>query len=187
MTDEELVRRMQRGDMQAFDELYERYKDDAYRVACLITGNRADGEDLTQEAFVTAARSIGSLKRRVKVPALAAQDAVPRGVEILPQGKARDPGRGVFRDRRKRERAFRGTPHGRAAAAVRSAVHAGRKAPHGDRAVLLRRPAGERDRAHARRDRGDGQIPPVFRPPPSAAGADRKRGKAKGGCSKWMN
>ena len=62
MTDEELVRRMQRGDMQAFDELYERYKDDAYRVACLITGNRADGEDLTQEAFVTAARSIGSLK-----------------------------------------------------------------------------------------------------------------------------
>ena len=61
MTDEELVRKMQRGDMQAFDVLYERYKDDAYRVACLITGNRADGEDLTQEAFVTAARSIGSL------------------------------------------------------------------------------------------------------------------------------
>ena len=62
MTDEELVRKMQRGDMQAFDVLYERYKDDAYRVACLITGNRADGEDLTQEAFVTAARSIGSLR-----------------------------------------------------------------------------------------------------------------------------
>ena len=61
MTDEELVRKMQRGDMQAFDVLYERYKDDAHRVACLITGNRADGEDLTPEAFVTAARSIGSL------------------------------------------------------------------------------------------------------------------------------
>ena len=137
MTDEELVRKMQRGDMQAFDVLYERYKDDAYRVACLIAGNRADGEDLTQEAFVTAARSIGSL-RDVEVPAVAAQDAVPRGVEILPQGKARDPGRGVFRDRRGRERAFHRAPHGRAAAAVRSAVHAGRKAPHGDRAVLLR-------------------------------------------------
>ena len=37
MTDEELVRRMQKGDMQAFDALYARYKDDAYRVACLIT------------------------------------------------------------------------------------------------------------------------------------------------------
>lgn len=46
MTDCELVRRMQQGDMQAFDTLYERYKDDAYRLACLITGSRTDGEDL---------------------------------------------------------------------------------------------------------------------------------------------
>lgn len=62
MTDCELVRRMQQGDMQAFDTLYERYKDDAYRLACLITGNRTDGEDLAQEAFVACAQSIGSLK-----------------------------------------------------------------------------------------------------------------------------
>lgn len=62
MTDEELVRRLKQGDEQAFDALYERYKNDAYRVACLITGSRADGEDLTQEAFITCARSIGSLK-----------------------------------------------------------------------------------------------------------------------------
>ena len=34
MNDKELVSRMQHGDMQAFDELYERYKDDAYRLAC---------------------------------------------------------------------------------------------------------------------------------------------------------
>ena len=66
MTDEQLVRRMQQGDMQAFDELYERYKNDAYRIACLITGNRADGEDLTQEAFVTCVRSIGTLKDGAK-------------------------------------------------------------------------------------------------------------------------
>lgn len=62
MTDCELVRRMQQGDMQAFDTLYERYKDDAYRLSCLITGNRTDGEDLAQEAFVACAQSIGSLK-----------------------------------------------------------------------------------------------------------------------------
>ena len=49
MNDKELVSRMQHGDMQAFDELYERYKDDAYRLACLITGSRTDGEDLAQE------------------------------------------------------------------------------------------------------------------------------------------
>ena len=56
MNDKELVSRMQHGDMQAFDELYERYKDDAYRLACLITGSRTDGEDLAQEAFVTCAK-----------------------------------------------------------------------------------------------------------------------------------
>ena len=62
MTDCELVRRIQQGDMQAFDTLYERYKDDAYRLACLITCSRTDGEDLAQEAFVACAQSIGSLK-----------------------------------------------------------------------------------------------------------------------------
>ena len=62
MTDCELVRRIQQGDMQAFDTLYERYKDDAYRLACLITGNRTDGEDLAQEAFVACEQAIGSLK-----------------------------------------------------------------------------------------------------------------------------
>ena len=62
MNDKELVSSMQHGDMQAFDELYERYKDDAYRLACLITGSRTDGEDLAQEAFVTCVQSIKSLR-----------------------------------------------------------------------------------------------------------------------------
>lgn len=62
LTDQELVTAFQKGDMAAFDTLYERYRDDAYRTACLITGNRMDGEDLTQEAFVQCARSIGSLR-----------------------------------------------------------------------------------------------------------------------------
>lgn len=66
MTDEELVRAFQGGEQTAFDALYERYRDDAYRTACLITGNRADAEDLTQEAFVQCARSIGSLKDGAK-------------------------------------------------------------------------------------------------------------------------
>lgn len=66
MTDEELVRDWKAGDMQAFDALYERYKDDAFRVACLITGTRADGEDLAQEAFVICAQSIGSLRDGAK-------------------------------------------------------------------------------------------------------------------------
>lgn len=62
MTDKELVTLWQKGNMEAFDVLYEKYKDEAYRTACLITGNRADGEDLAQEAFVICAQSIHALK-----------------------------------------------------------------------------------------------------------------------------
>ncbi len=118
MTDEELVRRLQRGDMLAFDGLYERYKNDAYRVACLITGNRADGEDLTQEAFVTAARSIGSLKDGSKFRPWLLRTLTRAAWKYCRKARARDPGRGVFRDRRGRKRAFRRAPHGRTAAAV---------------------------------------------------------------------
>lgn len=48
----ELVRRMKQGERAAFDKLYEQYYDKLYRTACMITGNRADGEDVTQETFI---------------------------------------------------------------------------------------------------------------------------------------
>lgn len=88
MTDCELVRRMQQGDMQAFDTLYERYKDDAYRLACLITGSRTDGEDLAQEGVCRLCAVDRFAEGRVEIPAVAAPHAQPCGVEILPQGEA---------------------------------------------------------------------------------------------------
>lgn len=89
MTDCELVRRMQQGDMQAFDTLYERYKDDAYRL-CLPHHRQPDGhgEDLAQEAFVACAQSIGSLRDGAKFRPWLLRHAQPCGVEILPQGEA---------------------------------------------------------------------------------------------------
>ena len=60
MNDKELVSRMQHGDMQAFDELYERYKDDAYRLACLITGSRTGRRGSGAGGLVTCAQSIKS-------------------------------------------------------------------------------------------------------------------------------
>jgi len=61
-TDTALVQQMQQGDLQAFDTLYARYKNEAFRTAYLITGNQSDAEDLTQEAFVTCIQSINTLK-----------------------------------------------------------------------------------------------------------------------------
>lgn len=66
MTDEELVIQLKenRGQKEAFDELYYRYKDLAIRNAYLITGNRSDAEDVVQEAFVTSYLHIGELKNQ---------------------------------------------------------------------------------------------------------------------------
>lgn len=59
----ELVRRMKKGDRAAFDELYEFYYDRLYRTACMITGNRADGEDVTQETFIKVYLHCRELKK----------------------------------------------------------------------------------------------------------------------------
>lgn len=48
----ELVRRMKQKDQAAFDALYAQYYDRLYRTACMVTGNQADGEDVTQETFI---------------------------------------------------------------------------------------------------------------------------------------
>jgi len=48
----ELVRQLQTGSRTAFDQIYERYHVQAYRTAVLLTGNRADAEDVVQETFV---------------------------------------------------------------------------------------------------------------------------------------
>lgn len=62
MNDEELVVRLKHGDTSAFDGLYEQHKNDALRIACLITGSRADGEDVVQETFIQCFRMIGQLQ-----------------------------------------------------------------------------------------------------------------------------
>lgn len=50
--DTTLVELMQNGSKEAFDLLYERYKNSIIRTAYLIVGNRADSEDIAQETFV---------------------------------------------------------------------------------------------------------------------------------------
>ncbi len=62
MQDELLVRRLQQGDRAAFDELYTKYRDEALRTACLITGSRPDGEDVVQETFIQCYQMICQLR-----------------------------------------------------------------------------------------------------------------------------
>ena len=65
MQDEQnLVRRAQQHDEEAFAELYEKYFDKIYRYISLKIGNRFEAEDMTQQVFINALSSISSFKWR---------------------------------------------------------------------------------------------------------------------------
>jgi len=59
VSDGELVRRCRLGDRCAFRERVQRHRAMVLRVARAITGSREDGEDVAQEAFVSAYRALG--------------------------------------------------------------------------------------------------------------------------------
>lgn len=52
VTDEELIARFQMGDVQAFDALVRRYKDQLLNFVFRFVGNRTDAEDIVQETFL---------------------------------------------------------------------------------------------------------------------------------------
>lgn len=60
--DADLVSRCRQGDLGAFDELYERHAGRLYSLACRMTGDATDGEDLLQEIFLQAHRKLGTFK-----------------------------------------------------------------------------------------------------------------------------
>jgi RNA polymerase sigma-70 factor (ECF subfamily) len=56
--DLEIVRRVQTGDVAAFDDLIRKYRERLYGVVYNLTSNREDAADLTQDAFIKAFQSI---------------------------------------------------------------------------------------------------------------------------------
>ncbi len=61
-TDQELVRLAQGGDLDAFGELVERNRRAVFRAALAALGSPAEADDVTQEAFITAYRKLGSFR-----------------------------------------------------------------------------------------------------------------------------
>ena len=57
-----LIERAQQGDREAFDSLLGGYYDAIYRIAYRWCGNKADAEDVTQNACIKLARSIDGFR-----------------------------------------------------------------------------------------------------------------------------
>jgi RNA polymerase sigma-70 factor (ECF subfamily) len=57
-SDMEIVRRVQAGDVAAFDRLIGKYRERVYGIIYNLTSNREDAADLAQEAFIKAFQSI---------------------------------------------------------------------------------------------------------------------------------
>jgi RNA polymerase sigma-70 factor, ECF subfamily len=58
----DLIQRCQRHEPGAFEELYRQHAGRVYNLACRLTGNRSDGEDLLQEIFVQVYRKLDGFK-----------------------------------------------------------------------------------------------------------------------------
>jgi RNA polymerase sigma factor (sigma-70 family) len=58
-----LVERARRGDHDAYAALVREHEAAAFRVAYLVVGSAADAEDVAQDAFVKAYRSLGRFRR----------------------------------------------------------------------------------------------------------------------------
>jgi len=62
LEDVDLIARARDGDVRAYGDLVERYRDIAFRTAYLITRSAADAEDAAQEAFVKAYYALGRFR-----------------------------------------------------------------------------------------------------------------------------
>ena len=60
------IRRARAGDLAAFESLVRDYQADVWRFAYHLTRNRATADDVTQEAFIKAYRSLGSFRGDAK-------------------------------------------------------------------------------------------------------------------------
>ena len=66
LSDSELVRYSRKGDQRAFGELVRRYQTKIYRLARRMTETDEDAEDVLQEAFVKAYRSLAQFEGKSK-------------------------------------------------------------------------------------------------------------------------
>ena len=62
LADGQLVERARRGEVGAYEQIVERYREPVFRAAYLVTRSRADADEAAQDAFVKAYRALGRFR-----------------------------------------------------------------------------------------------------------------------------
>jgi RNA polymerase sigma-70 factor (ECF subfamily) len=88
--DETLVARTQKGDAAAFDVLVGRYKERLYSTVYHMTSNHEDANDLVQDSFIKAFKSIASFRGHSSFYTWIYRIAVNRTINFLKRRKNRN-------------------------------------------------------------------------------------------------
>jgi RNA polymerase sigma-70 factor (ECF subfamily) len=84
-----LVRRAQRGDLSAYDELVQRYQERIYGAIYHMTANHDDANDLAQETFIKAHRALKSFKGDASFYTWLYRIAINKTINFLKQRRSR--------------------------------------------------------------------------------------------------
>jgi RNA polymerase sigma-70 factor (ECF subfamily) len=90
ISDEELARRVLAGDTDAFETLVSRHQKQVYRLACRLTRNQADAEEVLQDTFLRAYRRLGGFREDAKFSTWLYRIAT-NAARMLHRGRARHP------------------------------------------------------------------------------------------------
>lgn len=89
-SDPDLVERVRGGDDDAFRLLVERHSRPLYRAACRVTGNAADADDVVQETFLRAYRSLARFDQRAAFATWLHRIAVNCALDLIDSRRRRD-------------------------------------------------------------------------------------------------
>lgn len=89
-SDSELVQHARGGDDEAFRLLVERHSRAIYRAAARVTGNAADADDVVQETFLRAYRSLGKFDSRAAFATWLHRIAVNCALDLIDSRKRRE-------------------------------------------------------------------------------------------------
>jgi RNA polymerase sigma-70 factor (ECF subfamily) len=84
---DELVERCKRGDPTGFEALYQRYARAMYNTSLRIVNNTGDAEDVLQEAFLDAFRSLNDFHYRSTFGAWLKRIVINKSINILRKKK----------------------------------------------------------------------------------------------------